>query len=53
MAPCCAITLGLSFVINDSPRYFLENNIHKAEELVKKIMKMNTGIDCEVNSIMD
>lgn len=30
LAPACLLSLILGILINDSPRYFIETNIHKA-----------------------
>lgn len=43
LAPLWVVAFVMGLFIYDSPRYFIENNIHKAEELIKKIIKINTG----------
>lgn len=43
LAPACFLSITLGIFINDSPRYFIENNIHKAEKLIRSIVRINGG----------
>lgn len=53
LAPCCLLSFVLAIFINDSPRYFIENNIHRAEDLIKKIVKINGGESNQVLGHID
>lgn len=53
VAPGVALSVLMGLFVRDSPRYFIENDIHKAEELIKRIIKVNTGKDTEVSNHID
>lgn len=53
LAPAGGVCLLMGLLINDSPRYFIESNIHKAEELIKRIIRTNTGKETEITNHID